>query len=99
MKESWFIEQNKKKWQEFELLLKEKDKNPSKLSRLFIQISDDLSYARTFYKNRSLRLYLNGVTQYLFHIVNKGRRFSLKSFIKFWKTDLPLIVYKSKKNS
>ncbi|MCF8296203.1 MAG: stage II sporulation protein M [Saprospiraceae bacterium] len=97
MKESWFIEQNKAKWKEFEQLLKEKEKNPAKLSRLFIQISDDLSYARTFYRNRSVRPYLNGVVQFLYHLVNKGRRFSAKGFVNFWKTDLPLIVYRSKR--
>ncbi|MFN8165513.1 MAG: hypothetical protein U0X76_04920 [Bacteroidia bacterium] len=34
---------------------KEERKDPDKLSSLFIKVSDDLSYARTFYPNRYVR--------------------------------------------
>ncbi|HNB49578.1 MAG TPA: hypothetical protein PK332_09450, partial [Chitinophagales bacterium] len=59
MKESKFIEQNQKKWAEFEEMQNNKHKDNNHYSKLFIQITDDLSYARTFYSNRSVRLYLN----------------------------------------
>ena len=66
MKETNFIDQNKKKWKELEELLQEDRKDPDKLSNLFIQVSDDLSYARTFYPNRFVRLYLNNY--FIFYI-------------------------------
>ena len=56
MKETKFIEQNKEKWMEFEDMLRENRHDPEKLNDLFIQITDDLSYARTFYPNRSVRM-------------------------------------------
>ena len=59
MRETSFIKQNKEKWKEFESILEKKDKDPDKLNDLFIQITDDLSYSRTFYPNRSVRVYLN----------------------------------------
>ena len=71
MKETNFIDQNKKKWKELEELLQEDRKDPDKLSNLFIQVSDDLSYARTFYPNRFVRLYLNNITQQLFYFLYK----------------------------
>ena len=40
MKETNFIDQNKKKWKELEELLQEDRKDPDKLSNLFIQVSD-----------------------------------------------------------
>ena len=56
MRETKFIEQNREKWAEFEELLRENNRDPEQLNQLFIQITDDLSYARTFYPNRSVRM-------------------------------------------
>ena len=54
MKESDFINQNKAKWLEVEKNLTKAEVSPSDTSKLFVQVTDDLSYARTFYKNRSV---------------------------------------------
>jgi hypothetical protein len=54
MKESKFVGENSEKWEEMEGLINQKEKNPDKLSELFVQVTDDLSYAQTFYKNRSI---------------------------------------------
>lgn len=98
MKESKFIDQNKDKWGRFERLLGAEKKDPDKLSELFIQITDDLSYARTFYNNRSIRLYLNNICQQLFYTIYKSRKKRrVKSFMEFWRYDLPLIAYQSRK--
>lgn len=97
MKESEFIEQNKEKWIDFEDNLLKKDLNPEKTSRLFIQITDDLSYARTFYKNRSVKNYLNGVAKLLFNDINKSKKNRFSAFINFWKTELPLVMYLSRR--
>ena len=93
MKESEFIEQNKEKWLDFENNLSKKDVNPAKTSKLFVQITDDLSYARTFYQNRSVKIYLNGSAKLLFNDINKSNKNGLTTFIHFWKTDLPLTMY------
>ena len=69
MRETGFIKQNKEKWKEFEKTLNYKDKDPDKLNNLFIQITDDLSYSRTFYPNRSVRVYLNNLAQQIFHSI------------------------------
>ncbi|MEZ5172188.1 MAG: stage II sporulation protein M, partial [Bacteroidia bacterium] len=66
MKETRFIEQKKDSWQELESLLSEKNANPDRLSELFVQVTDDLSYARTYYGNRVVRVFLNQLTQRLF---------------------------------
>ncbi|PBQ33814.1 hypothetical protein CNR22_19180 [Sphingobacteriaceae bacterium] len=97
MKESEFIEQNKEKWLEFENNLQKNDVDPAKTSKLFVQITDDLSYARTFYKSRSVKLYLNGTAKLLFNDLNKSQKKGSAAFIKFWKTDLPLTMYHSRR--
>lgn len=97
MKESEFIEQNKQKWVDFENNLSKKDVSPEKTSKLFVQITDDLSYARTFYKNRSVKNYLNGIAKLLFNDINKSKKNRFAAFSHFWKTDLPLTLYVSRR--
>lgn len=97
MKESEFIEQNKKKWLEFENSLEENIPDPSKTTKLFVQITDDLSYARTFYKNRSVRLYLNAIARVLFNDLNKAGREKGNRFLRFFTTDLPLAIYSARR--
>ncbi|MBI5914483.1 MAG: stage II sporulation protein M, partial [Bacteroidetes bacterium] len=73
MRETSFIRQNEKKWKEFEQLLNGQHHDPEKLNDLFIQVTDDLSYARTFYPNRSVRVYLNGLAQKVFFNIYKTK--------------------------
>jgi len=44
MKETTFIENNKAKWAEFERLSEKNTTDPDKLSDLFIELTEDLSY-------------------------------------------------------
>ncbi len=97
MKETNFIDQNKKKWKELEELLQEERKDPDKLSNLFIQVTEDLSYARTFYPNRFVRLYLNNIAQQLFYFLYKNKTATKSGFIRFWKEELPDLVYSARK--
>jgi len=97
MKESLFIKQNKEKWIDLEKRLDSGEQDPDKLSDLFIQVSDDLSYARTFYPNRSVRLYLNNLTQKVYSKIYKNRRSSWADIVFFWKEELPKIVWDSRK--
>jgi uncharacterized membrane protein SpoIIM required for sporulation len=98
MKETEFIDQNKKKWAEIEKNLTSNQLSPSDTSKLFIQVTDDLSYARTFYKNRSVKIYLNEITKFLFNDINKTKSSNIKAFIRFWKKDLPLAMYVSRRS-
>lgn len=96
MKESKFVGQNKDIWLKFETDLRER-KNKSRLSNLFTQFTDDLSYARTFYKFRSVKLYLNGIAQILFNTIYRNQSGTWNSFLNFWKIDLPLQVHAARK--
>lgn len=97
MRETKFIEQNKEKWREFEAILKLKVQDPDKLSKLFIEVTDDLSYSRTHYSNRSVRVYLNGLAQQVFYNIYKNKRNTKAKFIEFWKDELPRNIYESRK--
>lgn len=98
MKETSFIRQNKEKWQRFEDLHKMGTKNPDEVSKLFVEITEDLSYARTFYPKRSIRVYLNHIAQRVFTSLYKVKTNPFKKFLQFWVTDLPLEMYRARKN-
>jgi uncharacterized membrane protein SpoIIM required for sporulation len=95
MRESIFIRQNKEKWQEFERLLDSNSDDPDQLRDLFIQVTDDLSYARTYYPNRSVRVYLNGLAQRIFSRIYKSRRSRKSKFRLFWTDELPRLILES----
>ncbi|MDX1941763.1 MAG: stage II sporulation protein M [Saprospiraceae bacterium] len=97
MRETSFIRQNKHKWQEFESVLDGQYHDPDKLNDLFIQITDDLSYSRTFYPNRSVRVYLNGLAQRIFFTIYKSRRSPLKRLAQFWLEELPQLMYEARR--
>lgn len=96
MRETKFIEQNQEKWAEFEQMLRDKNRDPDKLNDLFIQITDDLSYARTFYPNRSVRMYLNSLAQRVFHNIYRGKRFPAERLRRFWTDELPRLMWESR---
>ena len=98
MTESQFIEQNKEKWRELELLLELPQKDADKLQELFVKVSSDLSYARTFYPKRSVRLYLNNLTQKVFDSMGKKKSgFSHKNITNFFGTILPEEAFRQRK--
>jgi len=97
MKESRFINQNKEKWLESEKLLTSPFKDPEKLSNLFTQVVDDLSYSRTYYPNRSVRVYLNKIARQYFSIIYSHKKEKRNRFSLFWLDELPQIILYSKK--
>lgn len=97
MRESSFIEQNREKWETFEKVLESKDKDPDQLNDLFIQVTDDLSFSRTFYPHRLVRAYLNGLAQRVYISIYKTRRSRWASFLGFWREELPFLVWDSRR--
>ncbi len=96
MRETHFINQNKDKWSKLERNLEKGNSSPDELSHLFIEITDDLSYSRTFYPNRSVRVYLNNIAQKVFYSVYQNKKGRLYKVADFWKETVPQIIYESR---
>ncbi|NND08832.1 MAG: stage II sporulation protein M [Saprospiraceae bacterium] len=97
MTESQFISQNREKWRELELLLSRTNRDPDRLHELFISVSGDLSYAQTFYPNRSVRQYLNNLTQQVFDSINTRKtQFQFRELLVFFARRLPAEVHRSR---
>ncbi|MBX7227438.1 MAG: stage II sporulation protein M [Chitinophagales bacterium] len=97
MRETKFIEQNKKKWEEFEEEFNQNQRDSNKLSKLFIQITDDLSYSRTFYGSRSVRYYLNILAQRVFGTIYKRPKRKRGVIADFLLEEMPAVIYASRK--
>ena len=94
MKESTFINANKASWERLEVLLQLKGGNPDEVQQLFVKVSGDLSYARTFYSRRAVTAYLNDLINRVFDSMQTQKKFSIVgSFKRFYlKTHSQVIV-------
>lgn len=94
MREAAFVRQNKDKWATFENALSNKTIfAPDKLSDLYIEITDHLSYAKTFYTGSNTELYLNTLASQAHHKIYKTKREPKNRIFKFWKTEFPTMFY------
>lgn len=98
MREKDFVEQNKEIWGRFEQLVSnDKNSDPDEMSDLYNQITNDLSYARTYYNKRSIRVYLNQMAKTVYLGLYKHRSGRTRNFAKFWTNDLPLALYRARR--
>jgi uncharacterized membrane protein SpoIIM required for sporulation len=88
MREPLFVKQNSEKWTSFE---NAPTSDPDKLADRFIQITDDLAYAKTFYPKSKTTTYLNGLAATLHQSIYKNKTEKSNRFITFWKYELPLL--------
>ncbi|MDO6744161.1 stage II sporulation protein M [Tenacibaculum soleae] len=98
MREAAFVKKNKEKWQLFEDVLYNKTAiSPDKLSELYVELTDDLSYAKTFYPKGNTFVYLNSIASIAHQKIYKTKKESKNRFISFFKTEFPLSFYKHQK--
>ena len=98
MREAAFIKNNKARWQLFEAVLDKKEEiNPDKLADLYIEITDDLSYAKTFYPQSNTEIYLNAVASKAHQKIYKTKKESKNRLFTFFKKEFPLEFYQYQK--
>jgi uncharacterized membrane protein SpoIIM required for sporulation len=89
MREVTFIKQNKDRWQTFE---NEEDfeARPDELSERFVQLTDDLSFSRTFFPDYPVTQYLNNLTTRFHQKIYRNKKEKKGYLLRFWKYELPL---------
>ncbi|GHV38223.1 membrane protein [Bacteroidia bacterium] len=98
MREAAFVKQNKEKWQQIDSQTQYKDISAEALADSFIELTDDLSYARTFYPKSQTVRYLNQLTGRYFINIYRYRKKEKNRFLRFWTEELPLIMYEYRKH-
>ncbi len=97
MREALFIKRNSDKWRDMEQnpTTTAGRADPDELVANFVELTDDLSYARTFYPDSNVTRYLNGLTAQMHRGLMQNRREDPSRFITFWKYELPLLFRQS----
>ena len=94
MQELVFINKNINRWKKFESLSPNNNNyTPDELASIFIQITDDLAYCRTFYPDSDTENYLNSLASKTHYQIYKNKKESGNKLINFWKYDFPLILF------
>ncbi|MCD9016056.1 stage II sporulation protein M [Parachryseolinea silvisoli] len=98
MREAAFVKRNQARWQEFERTLSaQAASTPDKLAEVFIQITDDLSFARTQYPDSRVTTYLNNLASKIHLEIYKNKKEDRSRFRTFWTHEIPSAVYASRK--
>lgn len=98
MKEILFIKKNEPNWKQFEGFLKGKEEVPvDQLTNLYLQLTDDLSYARTFYPKSPIVDYLNNLSMLAHQKIYKNKKEKKSRFRDFWIYEVPLAVKRAHK--
>lgn len=95
VKEVTFINRNQKRWQSFETSL-ERSGDPDDLADQYIQIVDDLSYARTFYPRSKITSYLNRLALKIHQEIYKNKKEKTNRFKLLATQEVPLILKESR---
>ncbi|WP_412561251.1 stage II sporulation protein M [Winogradskyella sp. MIT101101] len=94
MREASFVKQNKEKWIGFENALDNNAKiNPDDLASYYIQLTNDLSYAQTYYPGSKTLLYLNSLASQAHQKIYITKKESKNKIISFWRDEFPLFFY------
>lgn len=92
MRERAFLQQNRAKWEQFERLMDDGAADPDRLADLFVEVTDDLSYARTFFPKSPTTRYLNELAARAHRSIYGSRREDRSRIVTFWTEELPRVM-------
>ena len=94
MREAAFVKQNKDKWSRFENLLQQNAKvSADELAELYLEVTDHLGYAHTFFPNSAASAYLNELSTKAHQKIYKTKKESRGKIFAFFLKEFPLFFY------
>jgi len=98
MREIVFTRKNKDKWLNYEKILSDKQYlNPEELTQIYLDLTDDLAYANTYYPDSKLATYINELAGMAHRRIYKTRKTGRNAIIRFYTHDFPLMFYAYRK--
>lgn len=91
LREALFIKKNKDRWQKNQT---ETEQDADEMAMDFIQLVDDLSYAKTFYPKSNITRFLNAKASKAYIGIYQNRMEDRSRIKEFWKWTVPLTVRK-----
>lgn len=93
MREGKFIDKNINRWQEY----MEETNNPDIQAERFVNLIDDLSFAKTYYPQSKTTQFINGLAAKQFQKLYQNQKKQYSRLFTFWKYELPLLFSKYQK--
>ncbi len=98
MNEIQFLHKNRKKWEEFDrLLAQNRVAAPDQLYDLYIKLTDDLAYARTYFPGSEAEGYINELARKAHLSIYRNKKTDFGHIFRFWTQEFPLLVYASRR--
>jgi len=98
MREVIFSKKNKDKWLAYEERLQQNNTiNPEELTIIYLDLTDDLSYALTYYPDSRLTAYLNELAGMAHRKIYKTKKESGSAILRFYLKEFPLMFYNYRK--
>lgn len=98
MREASFVERNKEKWTLIENNLSiSKDVDPDVLASNYIELTNDLAYAQTFYPESKVRKYLNELAVTAHQKIYKDQKASNNKFRSFVMEEIPQAIWSTRR--
>ena len=91
MREALFIKKNAEKWNEYQHTPTD---NPDETAERFVNLIDDLSYAKTFYPKSKVTRWINGIAAGIYQSIYQNKKEKYSRIFRFWKLELPLLFKK-----
>jgi uncharacterized membrane protein SpoIIM required for sporulation len=91
LREGLFIKKNKARWEKIQ---QGYVADADEMARDFVQLVDDLSYAKTYYPTSRVTKYINALASRIYLGIYQNRKEESNRLLRFWKHDVPLTVYK-----
>ncbi len=91
MREALFIKKNKDRWLKIQ---QQELSDPDEMATDFIQLVDDLAYAKTFYPAGKVTQFINAQASKTYIDIYKNRKEESNRLLTFWKYDVPLTIRK-----
>jgi uncharacterized membrane protein SpoIIM required for sporulation len=88
MREAMFIKKNAEKWNRYQ---HSPTDNPDETAERFVNLIDDLSYAKTFYPKSKATRWINGIAAGIYQSIYKNKKEKYSRIFTFWKYELPLL--------
>lgn len=91
LREALFIKKNKDRWLKIQ---QQELSDPDEMATDFIQLVDDLAYAKTFYPAGKVTQFINAQASKTYIDIYKNRKEESNRLLTFWKYDVPLTIRK-----
>ncbi len=83
-----FIKKNADKWNKYQ---HEPANNPDETAERFVELIDDLSYAKTFYPKSKVTRWVNSIAAGIYLSIYQNKKEKYSRIFQFWKYELPLL--------